>query len=309
MTIRKSWHRAYHPQTVSSHAQFALSSFHRVAHPRRPFIAAAAAATTFPSLSPMVKLMSDRQKHRNALARARMARMRLILLKDPSQRSAEEQGIVQRAEDNRRRKNERARQRLQESQERIDRILAIPEEQRSNADKAFLEKSMSTRERKITCDRERRKTLYLTGTSTIRDAALKGIPVPKFEIPNPPKIEDLDQRAAEYLAKVSSIRKENRTEKDSSRGDLSSTNDCRIGVPDSHASRPQPPPQVSFGAAHAFRFPLPFARSFGSFVPSGPSAWAALSYPFQQTSMPPPSSHMALGVEEDPGTDGQVESV
>ena len=262
----------------------------------------------------MVKVMSDRQQHRNAMARARMARMRSILLKDPSERDAEEQAIVQRAEDNRRRKNERARQRLQENQERIDRILAIPEDQRSKADKAFLEKSMSTRERKITCDRERRKTLYLTGTSTIRDAALKGIPVPKFNMPDPPKIMDLDQQAAKYLAKVSSIRKESRTEKDSSRSNLSSTNDRRIGVPDRCTSQLQP--QVPFGGAPLLGFPLSFAsgygsldnRFFGSFVPSGPSAWAALSYPYQQPLMVP-TSHVDLGVEEESAKNGQVESV
>jgi hypothetical protein len=254
----------------------------------------------------MGKISSERQKHRNAMARARMAKMRDIMNKDPSERTAQEQATIQRAEENRRRKNERARQRLQENQERIDRILATPAEMRSRVDQEFLEKSMSTRERKITCDRDRRKTLSLVGTSTLRDAELMGIPVPKTTSPQIlPQVLDVNRRAAEYLAKVSNSRKENRGEKEMARGHITA-DDRRIGAPNSNAN--QPP--LSFGPS-SYRYPMPFPPAYGgnessytAFVPSGPPAWAALNYPY-----PPPSAPHVDLVWEEKATHGNIESV
>jgi hypothetical protein len=234
----------------------------------------------------MVKVSSERQKQRNALARARMAKMKEIMMKDASVRTAQEQAVVQRAEDNRRRKNERARQRLQENQSRMDRILATPEEERSKVDQEFLEKSMSTRERKIICDRERRKLLSLAGTSTLRDAELMGIPVEKGAPQSLPKVLDVNKRAAEYLSKISNHRKENRDDRESARGN-STADDGRIHA----AYRSDYPPTVPFGAmSYPAPYPAPYyaaGEGFAAFTPSGPPSWGALSYPYPY---PPPST-------------------
>jgi len=207
---------------------------------------------------------------------------------------------VERVEENRRRKNERARQRLQETQQRIDAILAMPEEQRSKADQDFLEKSMCSRERKIVCDRERRKALTLVGTTTLRDAELKGIHVPKTSVPIQPSIDlDVNQRATEYMAKVSFIRKENREEKESSsRGYEVITDEHRI---DSSRGSLQPmmdPYGTTSYSPYLMTYPTTSAYSGGNympFVPSGPPSWSAVSQYSYQPSVTP---YIDLGVEE-----------
>lgn len=246
---------------------------------------------------------SDRQKHRNALARARMANLRDIKEKKPEERTPEEQVSLQRYEESCRRKNERARKRLRERQERIDRILATLKTERSKVDQDFLEKVMLSRERKIHSDRDRRKVLNILGTSTIKEAENKGLPLPKISTKKEvtPNDFNANQRAAEYLSKVTASKKENR-------GD---TETARARPSDFENSRMEAPVVAPF--TNNAMYNAPFLPSYGApgGNPSlyGPAPWAAMAYPpfgAHLIAQPPPLDPLPQGRSDEPSA---IESV
>jgi hypothetical protein len=80
----------------------------------------------------------------------------------------EENRLLQATEQVRKKKNDRARARLQEAKHKVQAILAKSRDQRSAIEQAFLEKHTANKERKLHADRLRRVRLKLFGIKQVQ---------------------------------------------------------------------------------------------------------------------------------------------
>jgi hypothetical protein len=109
----------------------------------------------------------DRRARKNAQSRSRAGKLRERMMevkeKDPSERTEEEQTMLDQYENRRSRKNDRSRERAIEKKSEIERILNKPDRKRTKLEKQFLETALSAKQRKNEGDRLRRQRIKMMG--------------------------------------------------------------------------------------------------------------------------------------------------
>ena len=91
-------------------------------------------------------------------------KIKLIKEKKIQDRTEEEVKLYEAYEERRRRKNERSRERTKEIKAEMDRILDIPEKNRSAVEREWLHRHMKAKKRKNESDRQRRKRIKTIGS-------------------------------------------------------------------------------------------------------------------------------------------------
>ncbi len=114
------------------------------------------------------------RKEKNNLARKKendlKARMKIISDKRPEDRNHDENEAFKLFEQRRLRKNKRSRERTREKKAEMNRILAIPEQRRSEEEKIWLDVNLKAKRRKNEGDRMRRERIKQLGQSSSKSS-------------------------------------------------------------------------------------------------------------------------------------------
>ena len=121
----------------------------------------------------------NRNQSQNHLERNRLARkkeqnlkemIKTIVAKDPKDRTEDEIKAYNLFEERRQRKNKRSRERTKEKAREMKRVLSIPENQRTERERVWLEVHLKAKKRKNEGDRRRRERIKMLGQSSSRSS-------------------------------------------------------------------------------------------------------------------------------------------